>query len=132
MVLIDTSVFVDYLSGNENDGTIKLDGIISENIPFGITPNIYQELLQGVSSERQFISLKEYLNSQRFYYLINGNESYAKAANMYFKLRERGISVRSSNDLLIALTAIENSLLLLHRDRDFNFIQSAFPELIFY
>ena len=132
MVLVDSSVVIDFLKNAENAQTIKLDNLINKNIPFGINPNIYQEVLQGVATEKEFKLVKEYLDSQRFYYLKHGNESYATAAMMYFKCRKKGVTVSSTIDLIIALTAIENSLFLLHNDNDYNKIQSVFPDLIFY
>jgi predicted nucleic acid-binding protein len=79
-----------------------------------------------------FLLLKSYLDSQGFYNLKNGMESFATAARIYFDCRKKGKTIRSSIDVLIALTAIENSLYLLHNDKDFVNIQSVIPDLIFY
>lgn len=58
-----------------------------------------------------------------------GRKSYEMAAELYFKCRKNGIAVRSNIDLLIAQTAIENDLYLLHDDRDFSLIASIEPKL---
>ena len=132
MILVDTSVMIDFLKGKDSEQTNKLVNIIQGELPFGINPFIYQEILQGVSGENDYKLLKKYLDTQRFYYLQNGNESYANAALMYFKCRKEGITIRNSIDVIIALTAIENSLFLLHNDNDFYNIQKVFSKLIFY
>jgi predicted nucleic acid-binding protein len=118
MILVDTSVFINYFKGVENESTLKLDNIISENITFGINNYIFQELLQGSSNEKEFNTLFQYLSVQTFYSL-KGKQSYADAALLYFKCRKQGVTIRSTIDLLIAQTAIENDLFLLHYDNDF-------------
>ncbi|HHW02351.1 MAG TPA: PIN domain nuclease [Thermoanaerobacterales bacterium] len=132
MVLVDTSVLISYFKGVNNNSTEKFQYILSNNIPFGINNFIYQELLQGTASEKDFNKLKEYLDTQRFYELRHGKKSYEEAAKMYFRCRKAGITVRSTIDLLIAQTAIENDLLLLHDDMDFYNIADVIKELKLY
>jgi len=120
MILVDTSVLVDFFQGNENRGTIHFRGILEKEIPFGITSLIFQELLQGAKSEKEYETLRVYLSSQRFFHPKHPIDSYAEAARIYFICRKRGITVRSSLDCLIAQVALENELLLLHNDRDFD------------
>lgn len=132
MILVDTSVLIDFLKGNDNVGVQKLNNLIELNIPFGITHFTYQELLQGTSTFREFNKLKEYLESLKFYFLLNERESYAAAAQIYFTCRKKGITVRSSIDCLIVQTALENNLKLLHNDKDFENIKKAIPTLEFY
>jgi predicted nucleic acid-binding protein len=69
MILVDTSVFINYFKGVENESTLKLDKILSENITFGINNFIFQELLQGSSNENEFNTLFKYLTVQTFYSL---------------------------------------------------------------
>ncbi len=118
MVLVDTSVFINYLKGIENFSTIKFDDIISKKIHFGINNFIYQEILQGSATEKEFKSLYKYL-SNMFFYSLKGKKSYSDAALLYYKCRKQGITIRSTIDLLTAQTAIENNLFLLHSDNDF-------------
>ena len=120
MILVDTSILIDYLQGNGNKSVRKFQDVLDAGIPYGINSFIYQELLQGVKTDREFIQLKKYLDTQRFYKLKDERESFAKAASIYFKCRKKGITVGSTIDCLIAQTAIENNLLLLHNDEDFN------------
>ncbi len=125
MVLLDTSVLIAHLKGTRTPKTRLLDEILARNIPFGISVHTYQEVLQGARDEREFRQLREYLGSQAIYQLPEGKETYEKAARLYFDLRRKGITVRSSIDILIALTAMENNLMLLHDDRDFDAIVSG-------
>ena len=131
MVLVDTSVLIDYLRGKENEATGKFQHILDASIPFGINSFIYQELLQGVRTEEEFNLLKQYLDTQRFYRLRDERESFAQAARIYFECRKRGLMISGTIDCLIAQTAIENNLLLLHNDSDFEKIAEV-VKLSFY
>ena len=103
--------------------------VLERNIPFGISAYSYQEILQGARNEREYTLLRSYLASQMLYYPPAAQEFYEKAARMFFDLRRNGVTVRGTIDIMIALTAIENKLLLLHNDRDFDAIAAAVPEL---
>jgi len=125
LILVDTSVLIDYLTGKENDAVHKLQFILDNSIPFGISSLIYQEILQGVRTEKDFNEVKKYLDTQRFYSLKEEKESYASAARIYFKCRKKGITINNTIDCLIAQTAIENNLYLLHNDSDFDNISKV-------
>jgi predicted nucleic acid-binding protein len=132
MILVDTSIFIDYFRGNENKPVERLNEIIAKKIPFGINNYIYQELLQGAASEKDFNNLKDYLATQRFYGIQKGIESHENAAGMYFRCRRKGITINSTIDFLIAETAIENNLMLLHNDSDFTAMAKIIRELKIY
>jgi predicted nucleic acid-binding protein len=132
MILVDTSILIDYLKGIENKQTILFDKFLEQNTPYGISDYTYQELLQGSKTNEEFARLKEYLGTLTFYHLHFGKESFEKAAFIYFQCRKSGITIRSSTDLLIAEIAIENNLLLLHNDKDFENMSTVIPELKIY
>ena len=132
MILIDTSVLVDYFKGIESRPAKLFDELIENGIPYGINNFVYQELLQGSRTIDEFNTLKEYLETIPFYDLQYGKESYEKAAFLHFQCRRNGITIRSTIDLLIAEIAIENNLLLLHNDEDFNNIGKVIKELRIY
>jgi predicted nucleic acid-binding protein len=119
MVLVDTSVLIDYFRGRESEAANKFQQLLDRNIPFGINSLIYLEILQGVRTEKDFAEVRDYLDTQRFFSLLDEKESYAAAALIYFKCRKKGITINSTVDCLIAQTAIENNLFLLHHDADF-------------
>jgi len=127
MILVDTSVLIDYFKGMDNTSTKKFHQVLESNIPFGISHLIYMEILQGSQSDKDFRLLKRYLDTQNFYDLKNGRESYAEAARMYLELRKKGVTVKSTVDCLIARVALENELFLLHNDADFGRIAEHFP-----
>ena len=132
MILVDSSILIDYLKGTENKQTILFDKILDNNIPYGISDYTYQELLQGSKTTQEFEKLKEYLETLTFYHLQLGKESFEKAAFLFFQCRKSGITIRSSIDLLIAEISIENNLLLLHNDKDFENMSKVIPELKIY
>ena len=127
MILVDTSVLICYLKNEDNRETRLFNDILDKELPYGINHYVYQELLQGCRSEKDFKLLKKYLDGQKFYSFIDGRESFANAAGIYFKLRSKGITIRSTIDCSIAQMAIENDLHLLHRDNDFTRIAQSFP-----
>lgn len=129
MVLVDTSVLISFLKGHTNDKVLIFNEILSRNIPFGISAITYQEILQGARDETELQTLKEYLSTQNIYFLEQSVSTYEEAALLFFKLRRKGITPRSTLDMLIALTAITNNLALLHDDRDFDTMAVHIPEL---
>ncbi|HHV17043.1 MAG TPA: PIN domain nuclease [Gelria sp.] len=120
MILVDTSVLIDFLKGQTNEKIQLFDEILSRNIDFGFSSYTFQEVLQGAQNEKEYEQLRDYLSTQIIYFLPEETTTYEKAARLYFDLRRKGITPRSTIDVLIALTAIENNLLLLHNDRDFD------------
>jgi len=132
VILVDTSVLIDYLKGKENNQVKLLDEIIEKKISFGISPFVFQEVLQGTKDQKEFDLLKEYLETIPLYNLLNGLESYAEAARINFKCRKSGITIRSTIDLLIVQTTIENKLFLLHNDSDFDHVQKVVEEFKIY
>ena len=119
MILVDTSVLIDYLRDRNSEVSQRVQFVLDSGIPYGINSFIYQELLQGVRTEEEFNLLKQYLDTQRFYHLRDERESFAQAARIYFDCRRKGITLASTIGCLIAQTAIDNDLLLFHNDSDF-------------
>lgn len=131
MYLIDTSIWIDYFREVENNSTKKFISIMDRNLPFGITGVIYQEILQGAASERDFTQLKEYLITQRFFQPIDELATHELAAKLFYLCRRKGITIRSTIDCFIAQIAIEHNLILLHNDQDYDRIHSVVSKLQF-
>ena len=127
MILVDTSVLIDFLQGARSRGAKSFERILEMRVPFGINEFVYLETLQGCRSEKDYKKLKDYLDTQVFYRFKGGRESYAAAAKMYLGLRRKGVTVGGSIDCLIAQTALENDLYLLHGDSDFDRIGEYYP-----
>ena len=120
MILVDTSVLIDYLKGVENQKTMVFEMVLKQKLKYGISAYTYQEILQGAKDEKEFKKLKDYLSTQIIFFLPENTVTYDKAAHLYFELRRKGITPRSTIDILIILTALENDLTLLHNDKDFD------------
>lgn len=128
MVLVDTSVLINYLKTVEDEFSNALNILIENKYPIGINNFIYQEILQGAKSKKEFEILKKYLSGFHFYEL-HGLKSYEDAAELNVRCRSKGVTVRSTIDLLIAQTAIENDVMLLANDSDFVNMSKAIEEL---
>ena len=132
MILVDTSVLIGYFKKFQGEPYDKLDYIIDKGIPYGICCYVYQELLQGSANEQEYALLKTYLNTLPFYDLKYGKTSFENAAHMYMQCRKKGITARSTIDLIIAEIALENDLYLLHNDNDFTNIKKVYKALKIY
>ena len=117
MYLIDTSVLIGFLKGESSRETQKFEEILQNKIPFGISALTYQETLQGAKDKKEYDKLNRYLSTQTIYY--PSKQSYESAAKLFFTCRKSGITIRSSIDVLIATTAMEYDIILLHSDKDF-------------
>ena len=131
MILADTSVLIDFLEGRETESGQRLKTVLQQGIPFGINSFIYQEVLQGAKSEKEYRLLKKYLETQVFYHPKDSVESFARAARIYFDCRRKGVTIRSTIDCIIAQTAIEHDLFLLHNDSDYDAMARVIPLKIY-
>lgn len=127
MILVDTSVLIDFFKGARNASSRKFREVLQQDIPFGISSVIFLEVLQGAGSDDEYRLIKTHLETQRFYHPKDPIDSFARAAKIYVKCRQRGITVRSTIDCLIVQTALEHNLFLLHNDGDFSKIARIFP-----
>lgn len=129
MILVDTSVFINYFKGQSDKKTQLFEEILTRDITFGLSAYTFQEILQGARNEKEYDLLRNYLSTQIIYFLAEETATYEKAARLYFDLRHKGITPRSTIDVLIALTAMENNLLLLHNDHDFDVMAGQLENL---
>ena len=118
-IIADTSVWINFFKGVESDEVNELVRFIENDQPIYLCPTIVQEVLQGITNDRQFKEIKEYLLA---FPILNYDalEMAISAASLYRTLRKKGITIRKSNDCLIAQYAIKYSLSVLHQDRDFD------------
>ena len=129
MYLIDTSVWIDSRGGWTTVRCRYFKSLIAQGAHYGITGVIYQEVLQGARGRESFDRLRAYLGSVTFYRPLDPVETYAEAADLYRRCRERGLTIRSTLDCLIARIAIEHGLLLVHNDRDFEGLAGVCQDL---
>lgn len=117
MIIVDTTVWIDYIRAVRNPETDYLDRNMGQEL-FGLTDLILCEILQGIRDESTFTRVLNGL--RRFDIFENGGEALAvRAATNFRKLRQQGHTVRKTIDCLIATFCIQNGHSLLHRDRDF-------------
>lgn len=125
-VLIDTSVWINIFRDKTGEIARTVRSIVSDD-EIALTRFNQLELLQGTSGERDWRLLSDYLEGQD--YLEANIDTWRKAARIFYELRRRGRTVRSTIDCCIAQIAIEHRALLLHEDRDFERIADIRPLL---
>lgn len=118
MVIVDTTVWIDYLGGAVNSHTEWLECELGRQ-PLGLTDLILCEILQGIRADSDFIRVQRDLS--RFEVFSTGGEGLAIASALNYRLlRSRGNTVRKTIDCLIATFCLDSGHSLLHRDRDFD------------
>jgi hypothetical protein len=122
MILVDTSVWIDYFRGVVTPQSDKLDVLLGvEQLLTGDL--ILTEVLQGFVSDRDFNQARKLLASFPLIPLV-GEDVASQAARNFRKLRILGITIRKTTDTLIATSCIEKELSLLYSDRDLDpFVQ---------
>jgi hypothetical protein len=117
MIIVDTSVWIDYFNGLQNEHTIKLDELLSSEL-VAIGDIILTEILQGFRKDSDYRKAKEALDSL-ICYVISNKEIAIKSADNFRYLRKKGFTVRKTTDMLIGAFCIKNKIPLLHNDKDF-------------
>lgn len=118
MILVDSSVWIDYFRGTKTFETNILHTLLASE-PLAIGDLIVAEVLQGFSAERDFNRARSLL-ARLDQIQIGGTELAVQAARNFRTLRGLGVTVRKTIDVLIATRCIEDDLFLLHSDRDFD------------
>jgi predicted nucleic acid-binding protein len=118
VILVDSSVWVDYLRGAATPQTDKLDSLLGV-VPLAIGDLILAEVLQGCSTDREFNQVKRTLGTLELI-TLGGLDVAVQAAQNFRKLRALGFTVRKTIDTVIATRCIMDGLELLHCDRDFD------------
>lgn len=131
MLLIDSSVWIDWLRGSDTDA-VRFVQARESHEEMALTQMIYLEVLQGVSSQRQFAATQEVLSAQTMLLPLDVLQTFEAAALLYRRARLMGLTIRKSTDCLIAAMALEQGALLVHNDRDFIAMAQAVPQLQVY
>ena len=118
MILVDTSVWIDYFNGTITPQTDILDNLLGHQ-PLAIGDLILTEVLQGFANERDFQRATQLLTSLTAVEL-GGQGIAIQAARNFRALRKLGVTVRKTIDTIIATHCIESGHDLLHSDRDFD------------
>lgn len=117
MILVDSSVWIDYFRGAISTQTEKLDQLLGRQ-PLAIGDLSLAEVLQGFADERDFNQARKMLTSLEVVEL-GGRDIAIQAARNFRALRSLGVTVRKAIDTVIATRCIEDGYDLLHSDKDF-------------
>jgi predicted nucleic acid-binding protein len=118
VILVDSSVWIDYFRGIQSPQTDRLYALLG-NEPIATGDLVLAEVLQGFGSPQDFNQGKKLLTSLPIIELV-GADIAIQAANNFRTLRTLGITVRKTIDTLIATSCIEKGLALLYSDKDFD------------
>lgn len=118
MILVDSSVWIDYLRGTPTPQADTLDGLLGA-VPLAIGDLILTEVLQGCKTDKAFNEVRRLLSTLSVVSL-GGMDLAVEAARNFRKLRAMGITVRKTIDTVIATRCIVDRYELLHSDRDFD------------
>ncbi len=117
MVLVDTSVWIDFFQSSHGDVAARLDSLIRDHNRVVLCGIVLQEILQGIRHPKSFEEVRERL--LKFPYIETDRDTWLLAASLYRKLRSNGRTLPPV-DLTIAALAISNSLTLFTKDSHFD------------
>jgi hypothetical protein len=120
VITADSSVWIGYLNGRASAQALALDAALQDGAnEIVLLDVVLMEVLRGFRGEREMRFARSLFSPLPVF--TAGGESIAlAAASMYRQLRRKGVTVRSSIDLLIGTWCIQNDCLLIHDDRDFD------------
>ena len=118
MILVDSSVWIDYFRGMQSSQTDRLYALLG-NEPIATGDLVLAEVLQSFGSAQDFNQGKKLLTSLPIIELVGGDIAIQAATN-FRTLRSLGITVRKTVDTLTATSCIEKGLALLYSDKDFD------------
>jgi predicted nucleic acid-binding protein len=118
VILVDSSVWIDYFRGAATPEADRLDALLGAE-PLATADVVLAEVLQGFTRDRDFDDALRLLTSLSVIE-VGGKDIAIQAARNFRTLRARGVTVRKTIDTLIATRCIESGLELLYSDRDFD------------
>ena len=118
MILVDTTVWIDFFRGRDTTQVRNLERLIGDNEDICVCGVILTEVLQGIREDKDYAAAS--FRFESFIYLPMGQMTFKKAAEIYRTLRRKGVTIRNAVDCMIAAVAIEHDIPLLHHDRDFS------------
>ena|SRR3990172_2363660 len=124
MVLVDTTVWIDFFSGLPTPQVSELESLISKREDICLCGVILTEVLQGIRDDKEYAKTGAIFSDLLYFQMTR--ETFLLAAHIYRSVRAKGITIRNSIDCMIAAVCIENKVALLHNDRDFDLISKYF------
>jgi predicted nucleic acid-binding protein len=126
VILVDTSVWIDYFNGHDSVEAVHLRSCIVDGRPLVIPGLVLTEILQGVRTEAEAARIVRALSAFDAPPELDSTD-YQKAAALYRQCRSRGFTIRSTIDCLIAQLCLRHDYELLAKDRDFVSIAEVAP-----
>lgn len=124
-MLVDTSVWIDYFNGHPSPEANRLAQAISDNEAIALPGLVWTEILLGLSNETEAIKIANLLDA--FETVPEPRQQdYLEAARIYRTCRNKGYTIRSTIDCIIAQLCLRDNLPLLSKDRDFKTISQWF------
>lgn len=121
MIVVDTTVWIDFLEARGTPFDLHVKGLIEKEGSLALTDIIYCEVLQGIREENKFRYIRDILRSYPILQ-VRGLETFERAAHIYRACRKSGFTIRKTADCLIAATCLEAGAEFYHNDRDFEAI----------
>ena len=125
MILVDTSVWIDFFAGRDLPHVATLEQFIHDSEDIALCGIILTEILQGIADDTTHRRVQRYLVP--LILLPMPEAVFVRAADIYRRLRKQGTTIRKTNDCIIAATAQEHHCRLLHNDKDFASIARHYP-----
>jgi len=123
MIIVDTTVWIDFFAERSLPHVAALETIIKRRENICICGIILTEVLQGIRQDTEFRKTRDLFNT--LILLPMPYTVFLRSAEIYRKLRKKGITIRKPLDCIIASVAIENDIPLLHNDKDFQPIEKC-------
>ena len=118
MVLVDTTVWIDFFAGREMPHVAALVNLIERGEDICACGVVWTEVLQGIRTDADYRRTRSRFESLLFLDMSRG--TFVRAADLYRLLRHKGVTIRRPIDCMIAAVALEHDVPLLHNDRDFD------------
>ena len=122
MVLVDTTVWIDFFAAKSTPEVGELERLLNEGEDICMCGIILTEVLQGIREDEDYQRTLSRFDT--FLFLPMNRQAFVRAAQLYRSLRRTGITIRKPVDCMIASVAIEHNTVLLHNDRDFDPIET--------
>ena len=121
IILVDTTVWIDFFAARSLPHVAVLEHLIEHREDICTCGIILTEVLQGIRKDTEFRKTRDLFNT--LIWLPMPYTVFLRSAEIYRKLRKKGLTIRKPLDCMIASAAIENDILLLHNDKDFQPIE---------
>ncbi len=126
MIVVDTSVWVDFFRDTPSPQVELLDELIQSDAGVGLTDVVLTEILQGLRDDRQAGRVERRMRAFDIFRLQD-LEDFTRAAALYRRVRGRGVTIRRTLDCLIASVCVREDVPLLHADSDFDRLAACTP-----